>query len=127
MDGASKSNQHDHQPGEPNLMQTFPVADLVSLEALVNLLVRKGLCTPEELFEEEKRRQDYYQKLKDVSIVKTKELQSRADDSSERPRYSWLKRKMSKRRWTRRLGTALFGWRWRKVKKSPKKGELEDI
>jgi len=25
---------------------------------------------------------------------------------------------MSKRRWTRRLGTALFGWKWRKVKKS---------
>lgn len=127
MDPSSKMNEQKDELNEPDFAQSYPIAELISLESLVNLLVRKGICTPEELFEEERKRKQYYQKVKDVSIVRTKELQSRGDGSSHRHRNSWLKRKMSKRRWTRRLGTALFGWKWRKVKRNPSKGNLEEL
>jgi hypothetical protein len=127
MGGSSKMKQDEGQSNEANLMQSFHIADLISLEALVNLLVRKGICTPDELFEEERKRQQHYQKIKDVSLVQTKDLDSRGDGEAQGRQSSWLKRKMSKRRWTRKLGTALFGWRWRKVKHDPKTRKLEKV
>lgn len=83
----------------------FPLADTISLRTVVNLLLRKGVVTVEELLDEESRNLAW-------------------DDTppAERPhafkarRAMGLKRLMSKTRVTRRLGTWLFGWRWKKVR-----------
>ncbi len=92
--------------------ETVPNADVISLETVVNMLVQKNVCTAEELFILEGRIQELNNDLKKSSFVS---IQKEYD----RGRLAGLKRLMSKRRWTRRLGTALFGWKWKKVKKSP--------
>ncbi|MFQ5822996.1 MAG: hypothetical protein ACE5JB_02975 [bacterium] len=122
------NQNHKSQHKEIKMTQTLPIADIISLETVVNILVRKGICTPEELFEEEKRRQQYNQNVKDISVVQTGKKHTQRDDRSHRNQQSWLKRKMSKRRWTRRLGTALFGWKWKKVKVANKTmNNIDDV
>ena len=97
--------------------QNFPLAEIVSLESLINVLLRKGICTPEELYQEEQRRRQGTDERQDIPVARTdRPRDSDNGHESERRHSSWLKRKMSKRKWTRRLGTALLGWRWRKVK-----------
>ena len=99
---------------EPESSFGTPIADIVSLETVVNVLIRKGLCTPEELFEEERRKRSYDEQIKDTLLVNTQSGRTRTNHDSRK--QGWLKRKMSKRRWSRRLGTLLFGWQWKKVK-----------
>jgi len=89
-----------------------PEADVISLETIVNILVKKNICTKEELFMLEGRIQEQIRHNKKNNYVSIR----KDDDHSN---YTGLKRFMSRRRWTRRLGTALFGWKWKKVKKSP--------
>ncbi|MCG8604930.1 hypothetical protein MJD09_08030, partial [bacterium] len=90
---------------------------IVSLETVVNIMIRKGLCTPEELFEEEQRKRNYQEKVKDISLVQTDEHPlAERDKKGRRKKQSWLKRKMSQKRWSRKLATSLFGWQWKKVK-----------
>jgi hypothetical protein len=91
---------------------TLADADVISLETIVNILVKKKICTPEELFMLEGRIQEEKRNNKNNDFVSIK-------NSDNHSSYSGLKRMMSKRRWTRRLGTAFFGWKWKKVKKSP--------
>jgi len=117
----SKSNQSDdyqnEQPEKGSENSENPVAaDLVSLEALVNVLIRNGICTADELFEEEQTRRLYLNSVKDISIVKTDGSADSHQGSSDKSNRSWLKRKMSKRRWTRKLAAILFGWEWKKVR-----------
>ena len=117
----SKSNQSDdyqnEQPEKGSENSENPVAaDLVSLEALVNVLIRNGICTADELFEEEQTRRLYLNSVKDISIVKTDGSADSHERSSDKRNRAGLKRKMSKRRWTRKLGRALFGWEWIKVR-----------
>lgn len=126
----SKSNQSDdyqnEQPEKGSENSENPVAaDLVSLEALVNVLIRNGICTADELFEEEQTRRLYLNSVKDISIVKTAGSADSHQRSSDKRNRSWLKRNMSKRRWTRKLGKALFGWEWRKVKVQNNKGVMQ--
>lgn len=127
MKGSSDFKDSEDKGLETNSTRKLPMADLISLETVVNLLVRKGVCTLEELFEEEKIRQQYNHLVKDVSIVRTGCQQSMREERSNRRKQSWLKRKMSKRRWTRRLGTALFGWQWKKIKRNNREKNLADI
>ncbi|OQX83074.1 hypothetical protein B6D60_11130 [candidate division KSB1 bacterium 4484_87] len=89
-----------------------PNADIISIETVVNMLVRKGICTAEELFILEGQLQEQNKDTKENKVISIK-------SDYERGRFPALKRWMSKRRWTRHLGTALFGWKWKKVKKSP--------
>ncbi len=117
----SKSNQSDdyqkEQPENGSENSENAVADdLVSLEALVNVLIRNGICTAEELFEEEQTRRLYLNSVKDISIVKTDGSADSHQGSSDKSNRSWLKRKMSKRRWTRKLAAILLGWEWKKVR-----------
>ena len=117
----SKSNQSDdyqkEQPENGSENSENAVADdLVSLEALVNVLIRNGICTAEELFEEERTRRLYLSSVKDISIVKTDGSADSHQGSSDKSNRSWLKRKMSKRRWTRKLGAIFFDWEWKKVR-----------
>ena len=91
---------------------SVPDADVISLETIVNILVKKKICTAEELFILEGRIQEQNRNNKKNNFVKVK-------NNYNQTSYSGLKRIMIKRRWTRRLGTFLFGWKWKKVKKSP--------
>ena len=117
--------QSDSQGQENRVTLATPdqvslLADIVSLETVVNVLVRKGLCTPDELFDEERKRREYQAKVKDISIVTTestsKQADSRKNGKSRRKTQTWLKGKMSQKRWSRRVATSLFGWEWKKVK-----------
>ncbi len=118
-DEARGAGEYDDLDGEH-----FPIADVVSLGSIVNVLIRKGICTPEELYEEEQKRRDEYRKTQDATIARTERPDAKNGNGVHRHRKSgWLKRKMSKKRWTRRLGTRLFGWEWKKVKHQRTKGE----
>ena len=117
----SKSNQSDdyqnEQPEKGSENSENPVAaDLVSLEALVNVLIRNGICTADELFEEEQTRRLYLNSVKDISIVKTDGSADSHQRFSDKRNRGWLKRKMSKRRWTRKRAAVFFGWEWKKVR-----------
>lgn len=96
---------------EKTAEQFVPNGDIISAEAIVNMLVRKGICTAEELFMLEGQIREKNKETKESKVIAIKSEYNRG-------RFPWLKRWMSKRRWTRRLGTALFGWKWKKVKKS---------
>jgi len=98
--------------------------DLISLEAVVSLLVKKGVLTTAELYDEEAQIRAEKEKAPPsyvVAIPGESDSSRQQNGSSHRGhrhhRHGWLKRKMSKRRWTRRLGTRLFGWQWKKVKR----------
>jgi hypothetical protein len=106
-----------------------PIAESVSLESVVNLLIRKGFCTPEELYDEEEKRQRELPGTTQATPVRIADRHSdeEASATAATRKGSWLKRKMSKRRWTRRLGTRLFGWEWKKVKVKQRDIVLERI
>lgn len=108
---------------DPIYSKVSPLADIVSLETVVNVLIQKGICTPEELFEEERRLREYDKKFKDVKMVRTTPDAAQLQREEMRKKQTWLKRKMSKHRWSRRLGTRLFGWQWKKVRIEPHEGK----
>ena len=128
----SKSNQSDKYQKEQQENDTEPpgkfiATDLVSLEALVNVLIRNGVCTAEELFEEERTRRIYLDSTKNISLVKTEDSGQSLGSSPDKRNRSWLKRKMSKRRWTRKLGEVLLGWEWRKVQNNKGVTQVENF
>ncbi|MGQ9560335.1 MAG: hypothetical protein ACUVTG_00555 [Candidatus Oleimicrobiaceae bacterium] len=83
----------------------FPLADTISLRTVVNLLLRKGVVSVEELLDEESR-----------NLAWGSAPSSEEPMEPTRRRAAGLKRLMSKTRATRRIGTWLFGWRWKKVR-----------
>ncbi len=98
---ASDSEVHGSRGQEVD----FPLADTISLRTVVNLLLRKGVVTVQELLDEESRNLAWGD---ESAAVK------RAEGRPQRTRA--LQRLMSKHRFTRRLGTWLFGWRWKRVR-----------
>ena len=127
MENSKSNQQNDYQKEQPENgsenSENPDAADLVSLEALVNVLIRNGICTAEELFEEERTRRLYLNSTKNMSLVKAEDSGQSRGSSSDKRNRSWLRRKMSKRKWTRKLGEAFFGWEWRKVRN--KKGVMQ--
>jgi hypothetical protein len=89
-----------------------PEADKVSLETIVNLLVNKGVFTTEEIFTLESKIRNGDHSKQDITFVNIKNPYNRG-------KFPGLKKQMSKRRWSRRVGTWLFGWKWKKIKKNP--------
>jgi len=89
-----------------------------SLETVVRLLIRKGVLTADELAREvaEQRKREIEQHAQFVwALAEQKAREHHSSHRGYRRPRSWLKRVMAKRRWTRRLGTFLFGWKWKKV------------
>lgn len=91
-------------------IRSVPNADVISLETMVHMMVNKGICTAEELFMLEGRVQELNQNNKKNNFVS---IQNHRD----RGRFPALKKAMIKHRWSRRLGTLIFGWKWKKMKK----------
>ena len=128
----SKSNQSDEyqkerEENDTELPGKLIATDLVSLEALINVLIRNGVCTAEELFEEEQTRRIYLNSTKNNSLVKTEDPGQSQGSSTDKRNRSWLKRKLSKRRWTRKLGEVLLGWEWRKVRNNKGVIQVENL
>jgi hypothetical protein len=88
-----------------------------SVEALAALLVRKGLCTEAELTEEESRLRRESGRSDDSQYVRIGKSDTHWEHE-HRPQHP-LRRYFAKYRWTRRLGTAIFGWKWKKMRKDP--------
>ncbi|UCE05378.1 MAG: hypothetical protein JSW07_17445 [bacterium] len=93
-----------------NEIDYVPNADVISLETMVHMMVNKGICTATELFMLEGRVQEINQQNKGNDFIPIK-------NHYHRGRFPGLKKAMSKFRWSRQLGTLLFGWKWKKVKK----------
>ncbi len=93
--------------------------DEISTESIVNILIQKGICTAEEILGIEGTIRNH-KSFKQVKSGKRKNTANfiNIQNPYDRGKYPGLKRYLSKYRWTRRLGTKLFGWKWRKVKKS---------
>ena len=91
----------------------------ISTESIVNILIQKGICTAEEILEFEGTIRNH-KSFKQVKSGKRKNTANfiNIQNPYDRGKYPGLKRYLSKYRWTRRLGTKLFGWKWRKVKKN---------
>lgn len=114
-------NPSDYYQAEDESVQpkASPISDIISVETVVNVLVQKGICTAEELFEEERRRREYSKQYREIKIVQPPIDPEQLRREELRKKQNWLKRKVSKRRWSRHLGTRLFGWQWKKVKIEP--------
>lgn len=93
--------------------------DEISTESIVNILIQKGICTAGEILELE----GTIHNNKSFKQVKSGGVKNGANfiniqNPYDRGKYPGLKRYLSKYHWSRRLGTKLFGWKWRKVKKN---------
>ncbi|HEX9973051.1 MAG TPA: hypothetical protein VGD14_13355 [bacterium] len=88
-----------------------PNADVISLETIVHMMVNKGICTADELFMLEVN-------VQELNINDKKNQFVKIQNNFDRGRFSGLKKTMSKHSWSRKLGTMLFGWKWKKVKKN---------
>lgn len=94
--------------------------DRVSLEAVINVLIQRGLCTEAELLAEENRLRNLgvpapEEKLESVRFTP---VQTYSHRHQYEPRDSnSLRRWAGKRAWTRKLGSLLFGWKWHRKKR----------
>jgi len=92
-------------------VRLVPNADVISLETMVHMLVNKKICTAEELFVLQGRVQELTQNNDTNNFVPI-------HNNFDRGKFPALKRALSQHRWSRRLGTLLFGWKWKKIKKN---------
>ena len=89
-----------------------PDANTISLETVINILVKKGICTTDEIFRLQGHLQDQQHCVNGNNFISIQ-------NDYDRGRLPGLKRKMGKKKWTRKLGSLLFGWKWKKIKKNP--------
>ena len=89
--------------------------DKISVESLVAVLVRKGLCSEAEVLAEENLRRAESGRLEDSQYVRIDNDDVDAEHW-DRPQHP-LRKVFAKYRWSRRFGTAIFGWKWKKLKK----------
>jgi hypothetical protein len=89
--------------------------DQVSLEAVINVLLKRGVCTEAELFAEENRLCSVHQTMDSFHFTP---VQIPNEGHSHKSHdHNSLRRWASKYRWSRRLGSILFGWKWHRKKK----------
>ena len=110
------SEVKQNQEEENQVKQSFPNVNFISMVTVVNMLIEKGVCTAEELLNAEKKRRQHIDDLDKINLVQiTRPQEAGGKDSHKKHKVSWLKRKMGKKRWSRRLAKALFGWEYKKV------------
>lgn len=110
-DGAAPASRHG---GETPHNQA-DVVERISVETLVAVMVRKGLCTEAELLEEENLRRAESGRFQDSQYLRIDNDEVNAEHWG-RPQHP-LRKMFARFRWSRRLGTAIFGWKWKKLKK----------
>lgn len=98
--------------------------------ALLRVLVEKGIVSRTALLEAAHclRRQEAEaasQRRKEMaaSNVESERIPTRVRRSSHSHKHRWLRKRMARHRWSRRLGTYLFGWKWKRVSRHAHAGE----
>jgi hypothetical protein len=94
----------------------------ISLEAVIRVLIKRGICTEAELLAEEQRLRLLVDTASEpgqsfhFTPVQTHSIRHRhrRQDSNRMRRWA------AKRNWSRKLGTLLFGWKWHRKKNDPK-------
>jgi hypothetical protein len=89
--------------------------DRVSMEALINVLIKRGLCTENELLAEENRL--HGRREADTRIEFAPVQIQREGHEYRHHHHHGLRRWAAKRQWSRRVGTLLFGWKWHRKKR----------
>jgi len=112
----SNSNWRKQNTGVNTLEQ-------VSLEAVINVLIKRGICTEAELFAEENQLRTSEFQASEESLEPTSRF-TPVQTHSQRRRHrrsdsSHLRSWAAKRQWTRKLGTLFFGWKWHRKKSDP--------
>lgn len=116
-DHARQPAMVDANPVTPYEQNSSPLTlDQLSLEAVVNILVQRGICTETELLTEEKRLRAVRQTMAGLAFIP---VQTKHTGHAHQKEHSALRHWASRHRWSRRLGSALFGWKWRKIKNNP--------
>lgn len=113
-------NMRKSPPDRPPAEKLIPL-HLISRQALLELLVEKGYLTHRELSEKELAvmqagRPEWSQADSAVPEGPMHLVQTRSRREHAAPRFRWLRKVMSRHRWTRKLGSMIFGWKWRRVK-----------
>jgi len=90
----------------------------ISLAAVIQILLKRGLCTEAELFAEEQRRRALTETAGETTDsfhftpvqTHSERIRHRRQDSNRMRRWT------GKRQWSRKIGTLLFGWKWHRKK-----------
>ena len=114
-DGDGRNHRRTPRPTHAGDSRRSVTDERISVESLVAVLVRKGLCTEAELLEEENLRRVESDRFQDSEYVRIDNDDVDAEHW-DRPQHP-LRKVFAKYRWSRRLGTAIFGWKWKKLKK----------
>jgi hypothetical protein len=90
----------------------------VSLDAVINMLVKRGICTEAELLAEENRLHALDETAEETTApAYFTPVQTYSERHRHRHRDSnRLRQWAAKRQWSRKLGTLLFGWKWHRKK-----------
>ena len=122
------SSRSDHATGQTAGLedgQLLNFINQISPAAVVQVLLNKGIVTQEEL----ERAQMQLHELQETSrpeplpesratyTFDASHRKRRSHRSHRSSRGSWLKKHMARFRWSRRLGTLLFGWKWKRISK----------
>jgi len=96
------------QPANPQF--DFSWIENISLTTIICLLVEKGILTPSEIIDKERKL-----RLSEKNEYKVSAKHSNHHHSSP------IKNLASKYRWSRHLTAKLFGWHWKKSKSHSEK------
>lgn len=110
---AAAEENDEHWPERPHAALT---QDQLSLEAVINVLVQKGLCTEAELLQEEARLRAVRSTLAGLQFTPVQTMRKGESPSHD---HHVLRKWASRYRWSRKLGARLFGWKWKKMKRYP--------
>jgi hypothetical protein len=118
LEGEQEVNLNPNSETQNNSRNSL---DRVSLEAVINVLIQRGICTEAELLAEENRLRNLgvpapEEKLESVRFTP---VQTHSHRYQYEPRdNNSLRRWAAKRAWTRKLGSLLFGWKWHRKKRA---------
>ncbi len=129
----SRINDFVSSQGNPATNQTAGLEDgqllnfisKISPAAVVQVLLNKGIVTLEELERAQMQLHELQEKSRSKPLPENSATYTfdashqkrRSHHSHRSSRGSWLKKHMARFRWSRRLGTLLFGWKWKRISK----------
>lgn len=119
VNGVPRANSKHRAPAPQKPFAGRSTRDQISLEAVVNVLVKQGLCTEEQLLTEESRLRAVRRTMTTLHFRPVR--MSRPGKQKRHPIRRWA----SQRRWSRQLGTFLFGWKWQKFRKKERSGSSD--
>ncbi len=110
------------EPARPSPKPPFDFSwiENISLSTIIYLLVEKGIFTPNEIIDKERKL-----RLAAKSEYKAYATHSHHSNHSNHHHSSPIKNFACKYRWSRRLTSKIFGWKWKKSKSIFEK--IEDL